>query len=167
MKTTIILIAVLFFDFSFLLAQPEEDIIKQIRQQFKTINDENKSYASEKQIIETEDAGVEQTLTTFFKGKQLMKIEVKFLGDMAESSNHYYYWNNQLFFIYSTNTYHAYNDGNIETTTNENRYYFDKNKLIRWLDSEKKQREKNSDEYKEKEKEWLEQATKFSSKYGK
>ncbi len=167
MKITIFLTAFILFNMYFSVAQNDEESIKKIREQFKTINDEIKTYTSELHDIENNATGIDQTVTTYFKGKQLMKIEEEFLGDMAESSNQYYFWNNQLFFVFTTSTYHAYIEGTEETTTNENRYYFSNNKLIRWLDCEKKQRDKNDKEFIEKEKAWIYQAEEYQIKYKK
>jgi hypothetical protein len=155
------------FNFSFAFAQTEEDVIKQIRQQFKTINDEIKTYTTKSDVSILEGSGAEQTITAYFKGKQLMKTEEQFMGDMAENTYHYYYWDNELFFVFNKYTYYAYIDGEDKAIINENRYYFDKNKMIRWIDSEKKQVSKSSDDFKQKEKENIAKAKKFINDYGK
>lgn len=161
MKIKIVFLILVLLNVGFVFAQNDEEIVKQIRQQFKTINDEIKTYTTQSHDSTLEESGADQSITAFYKGKQLMKIEESYLGDMSESSNHYYFWNEQLIFVYTTNTYHAYIEGKEETTINENRYYFSSNKLIRWLDSEKKQKDKNSDDFKQNETTWINQAQKY------
>ncbi len=159
MKILVFLITLAIFNSSYITAQTEEDMVKLIRQQFKTINDELKSYRSEFSSGTDEESGADWSVNEYFKGEQLMKVEEKYFGDMTENYNQYYYWNNQLFFIFTNYTYYMPDEsGSIVT---ENRYYFNKNKLIRWLDSEKIAKEKNTDDFKDNEKLWLEKAVKF------
>jgi hypothetical protein len=89
MKSKIIFtfIQLVFFNFSF--AQTEEDVIKQIRLQFKTINDEIKTYTTKSDDIHIDESASDISITAYLKGNQLMKIEEKCLGDMSETSNHY------------------------------------------------------------------------------
>jgi len=160
MKTFFFLVTLTFLNFSFVSAQNEEEIIKQIRQQFKTINDEIKTYAIKSDMLHIKESATDVDITAYYKGDQLMKVEEIFLGDMSETSNHYYFWNKQLFFIFSTNTYYKSNDGYTESIVAENRYYFSNNKQIRWLFGNSK-KDKNSNDFKNREKAWLKEAAKF------
>jgi len=167
MKLSIILSIFILNNLSLIFAQNDEEIFKQTRLQFKTINDEIKTYTTLSDDSTIVESGTDQIIIAYYKGKQLMKIEKNYLGDMAESSFQYYFWNQQLFFVFTTFTYHSYNDGNEQTVTNENRFYFNDNKLIRWLDSGKKQKDKNSADFKNEENNWIENAKKLLDKYKK
>ncbi len=167
MKSTIILSAFFLLNLSFIYAQSEDETIKLIRQQFKTINDEIKSYTSVSYEVPLADPTIGHTLITYYKGNSLMKIEEILFGDMTENSSHFYFWDDQLFFVFSTNTFHSYNDGNIEDFVTENRFYFSNNKLIRWMDSDKKQKDKNTKDFKDNESLWTEKAQTYLLEYAK
>jgi hypothetical protein len=84
---------------------------------------------------------------------------------MAENRNDYYFWNNELFFVFSTQTYYFEADGNMDKTVNEFRFYFDNKTMIRYLDSEKKSVSKDSPEFKTEEVRLLNNVEQFIKDY--
>ncbi len=83
-------------------------------------------------------------LERYYENNELKKAVVKFDGHQEDQVSEYYFWNNSLFFVYKTKVYYSkpkssddFAKSNKETA--ENRFYFQNDKLIRWLDNDKNQ----------------------------
>jgi hypothetical protein len=74
----------------------------------------------------------------------LRKAVVQFDGGRADLISEYYFWNDTLIFVLKTRTDYEKpkwaDDFNATSKTiKENRYYFNKDELIQWIESDKKQ----------------------------
>jgi hypothetical protein len=92
-------------------------------------------------------------LERWFSDRKLVKAIVTFDGDSEDLTSEYYFHDQRLFFVFKKKIeYHKPKwdkkfDPNKKTVL-ENRFYFDNNKLIRWVDSSKKMRKATDAEFK-------------------
>jgi hypothetical protein len=117
-----------------------EIIIKKIRAEFNKIN----SDTSRMRVIK-EDVNGQSTeggaATKFYENDVLKKIRVVFYGETGKSQTEYYFLNGQLFFCFEQNDYYnkpLYEKGMRVKKKAENRFYFGKQKLIRWITADGK-----------------------------
>lgn len=152
-------------DVSFIDNIDEEKVISDIREKFKSINEnaETTYIKKEHEIEASSSEGSE--VYSYYDKNDLRKIHVSFYGEIGKSIIEYYFWNESVFFIFRQD--YAYNSSiyNFEdmpelgieahdpekTIIEENRFYFNQNKLIRWLDPEKKQIDPLIPEFRQKE----------------
>lgn len=117
----------------------EEEVISDIREKFGAVNYNLNSYKKIKKDLmdETTEGG---ELEGYFKKEELKKIVTSYYGEMGKLIEEYYFWDNELFFVFTQD--YSYNmpmymDGSKVDKIDENRYYIHKNKLIRWLNPNK------------------------------
>lgn len=142
----------------------EEEIISDIREKFGAINYNINSYRKEKKDLmgESTEGG---KLEGYYKNGELKKIVTSYYGEMGKLIEEYYFWGNDLFFVFIQN--YSYNipmymDDSKVDKIDENRYYFHNDNLIRWLDTDK---EKVADsKFNQKETEILQKTTKLKEK---
>jgi len=102
-------------------------------------------------------------LTAWLLGGSLRKMTALHLGETGKASEDYYFWDNQLFFVLRVESrYTAPLSGKVKSTA-EDRFYFDDGKLIRWIDSSKKQNDPGSTNAQKRGSEILEQAKDFAT----
>lgn len=142
----------------------EEEIILEIRKKYADINNNINSYKKVKRdlIGESTEGG---ELEGYLNNGELKKLIATYYGEMGKLIEEYYFWDNRLFFVFTQD--YIYNkpmsmDGSKVEKKDENRYYFHKDKLIRWLDPNKAK--VNQSKRTEKEKEILQNANKLKEK---
>jgi len=139
--------------------------IKHIKEKFSLINNNAKNYE-----IRTKESGSEDfaaSLNIYLEGTKIRKLVFKVgrannSGELTE----YYYWDGKLFFVFSKlygPDFEKMEEGKIDIPLRhwENRYYFYNNKLIKWLDSNKKEVSPYSEEYSSAQKEILRESREF------
>jgi len=150
MKTNFTIIALLFFCIQVLQAQNENDPIKEIKDEFSLINKKLKDYKLvEKEANEESTEG--GSMKGYYENEQLRLLHCEFFGEMGKITEDYYYKDNQLFFVYTIKTDYSapiYVEESTEIATEENRYYIDNEKLIRWLGKDKKEVKNGSEAFK-------------------
>ena len=149
----LILISILF-----LTGYQDTDLIEKIRKEYNLINKSLDSYSK----IENNDINVFKDLSPdnysfesteiyqlaiinlirYYDSGEIKKAVVKFNGDRQDLISEYYYKNDSLIFVFKTRI-----DFNKPKWSDdfkpddkvliENRYYFNKGTLIKWIDSEK------------------------------
>ena len=125
------------------IAEPEnsyeEEIISDIREKFGAVNYNINSYKKvKKELMDESTEGGE--LEAFFKKEELKKIVASYYGEMGKLIKEYYFWDNDLFFVFTQEYSYdmpVYMDGSKVDKIDENRYYVHNDKLIRWLDPNK------------------------------
>jgi hypothetical protein len=114
------------------------DSIDSIRQHYPTINQNVKLYRRVKKNLSGFSAEGGE-LIAYFHGPTVMKMTATFFGETGRSNEEYYYWDEKLIFILSTeNHYDKPLSGKVVRKI-ENRFYFKDDKLIRWLDENGKE----------------------------
>lgn len=120
-------------------AKAEKDstelIILKIRKEYVSINADYKKYRiSLKDIMGLSTEGGE--LKNYYDGDELKKSVLNLFGEMGKSIREYYFAGKQVFFCYERNTEYDKpiykNDMRIKKIE-ENRYYFNREKMIRWI----------------------------------
>lgn len=144
--------------FSFLgaqsFAQSNDSIFNEIKSKYKSVLDNLKSYL----IVKFENDG-ESTEggegEAYYEGNKIRLIQQTWYGETGKRTTGYYFDEEKLFFVLDSK--YKYNrpiywdaeqakESNDKetfdpkkTTINEDRYYISNDKLIRWIDQEKKQ----------------------------
>lgn len=149
----LILISILF-----LTGFSDTDLIEQIRNEYNLINNSLGSYSK----IENNDINVYKDLNPdnysfesediyrlaminlirYYDNGELKKAVVKFNGDRQNLISEYYYKNDSLFFVFKTeldykNPKWSEDFNETEKKVLENRFYFNGEKLIKWIDFNK------------------------------
>jgi hypothetical protein len=151
-----------------LQAQNEEEIVKDIREKFTTVNTNLKSYEVKEYDLsgESTEGGA---LTAYSVDGNIVLLRAKYFGEMGNTTEEYYFYNNELYFSYwLTENYDmpVYMADAKVISKDEDRYYFNKQKMIRWLGKDKVKKDKNSQKFKDFEKIVLENADKLKAKLG-
>lgn len=141
MKKTVIILALLLFGLELISAQSKEKVLEEIRSEYKTIRNNITSYVKKFPEIElnTTEGG---HVTAYFNNKDLKLIEIIEFGETGKNITQYYFKNRKLLFAfdqqyrYNIPIYNEEFDAN-KTTIIEDRYYFHKEKLFLWLDTNK------------------------------
>ena len=149
-----IILTLLIFGTGHCFAQSNDSIISDIRTKYQHIRDNLKSYDTT--MIDIWDESTEGGQgTAFYDGNSLRLIETIWFGETGKRKTEYYFDNGQLFFAFDTDCEYnrpiywdekkakEFNDSITfdpnKTIVKEDRYYFHNEKLIRWLDNDKKE----------------------------
>ena len=149
-KITILLLVLISVNF-LSNAQSEEDHVKKIREMFASVNSNLKTFKIVEKDIEDEstEGGI---MKAYYDKDQLVLLHCEFYGETGNFKEDYYYNEDKLFFVFSVvSNYSApiYSEEEIKVSVEENRYYFAGDKIIRYLDKDKKKVDKNSEEFTE------------------
>ena len=114
------------------------DSVRAIRQHFTTINKGARRYKKiKKELAGFSTEGGE--LVAYLDGQVIVKIVATYFGETGRSLEEYYYWNGELIFVLRKEmTYDQPLSGKV-VRSEENRLYFEKRKLIRFIDQDGKQ----------------------------
>ena len=158
---TITALAFLVFPTVALTSAQPQDPIQSIRQHYAQIN----RNASRYKKVRKELSGFSAEggdLVAYFRAPAIMKMVATFLGESGKASEAYYYWDGKLIFVLRTDyRYDKPLSGKVARKT-EDRFYFSDKKLIRWIDDSGGQVAADTNEYQEKQKEYLESSKQFS-----
>lgn len=114
-----------------------EEKIKAIRQRYAEVEGELKHCKQVKRDLPGESAEGGE-LTGYFKGSSLCKMTARFYGETGNALEEYYFGEGQLVFVLRTESRYTKPLSGVVKNRTEERLYFVDNKLIRWLDAEKK-----------------------------
>lgn len=131
-----------------------QDPIESIRQHYAEINKNVASYRRVKKDL-TGFSGEGGQLVAYFHGPSVMKMVTTFFGETGRATEEYYYWNGKLIFVLRTEqNYDKPLSGKVVKTA-ENRFYFNEDVLVRWLNEAANQVASDSQAFSEKQKEYL------------
>lgn len=100
-------------------------------------------------------------LIAYLDGPAVVKLVVTHYGEMGRTSEEYYYSNGKLIFVFEkVSHYNKPMSGKVIRTV-ENRYYFDNDQMIRWIDENQKQADTSGEEFRSKQKDLLENSNRF------
>ena len=136
--------------------------IQTIRQQYAAINKGARRYKKvKKELSGFSLEGGE--LFAYFDGPAIVKIVANHFGESGKASEEYYYANGKLIFVLRKDYRYSQPMSGKVVSTRENRFYFQNDRLIRWLSEDGKQVGTASDEFKQKQDEYLDSSSKFLS----
>jgi hypothetical protein len=126
---------------------------------YKDLNPEKYSYEST-EIYRLAVVNLER----FYSDGKLVKAIAKFEGDREDLTSEYYFHDQLLFFVFKTKIEYDKPKWDQKFDPNkkiisENRFYFDSNKLLNWIDSNKKIKKPTDPEFKTKERQILSDAS--------
>lgn len=137
------------------------DPISTIREQYATINKSVASYKTVKKELSGFSMGGGE-LVAYLDGPKIMKIVATHYGEKGKALEEYYYWDDQLIFVFrKESTYDKPGSGKVVHTA-ENRFYFANDQLVRWIDENAKQIASSNSEYQKKEKDYLQLSREFT-----
>ncbi len=150
-------------------ANSQEQNIHAIRQQYNIINSNLRHYSQvERDLMGYSTEGGE--LKAYLKDSSPRKVSVQFFGCRHQIQEEYYFWDNRLVFVYQVRLSDTGLPSRKILSRTENRFYFKQGHLVRWLGSNKKQRQITNSEGRQQERtllhdsrEWLAVAKKPSS----
>jgi hypothetical protein len=139
----------------------EKQPVSSIRQRYAAINKGLAKY----RVVKKELSGFSTEggeLIAYFDGPAIVKIAATYLGETGRSFEEFYYWNEKLIFVYrKQDTYDEPMSGKV-VKTRENRFYFSKDELIRWINENAKQVAPGIGEYSEKQIHYLDSSKRFT-----
>ncbi len=135
------------------------DPIPAIRKQYSAINKRAARFRKVRKELSGFSLEGGQLIAYFDRGA-IVKIVSRHFGEGGNTTEEYYYANGQLIFVFERISYYDRPMSGKVIRTIENRYYFQDNKLIRWIDENGNSVSPNED-YRLKETELLERSNKF------
>ncbi len=157
MKRIFVLLAIsLLFNFTGVLAlrasenaDATADAIATIRSRYATINKNQQRYRKVKKDFSgySAEGG---TMEAYLDGKAVMKIVATHFGESGRAVEEYYYWDGRLIFVYRRDSMYDNPSSAKVVSTSEDRFYFDNDKLIRWIGGSGQQVPSAQNEYGEK-----------------
>lgn len=77
-------------------------------------------------------------LKAYFKDRSVKKLSATFFGETGKALEEYYFWNSELIFVFRVESHYTKPMSGVVKTKTEERFYFAEEKLIRWLNGQKK-----------------------------
>ena len=132
----------------------EQRSVAVIRERYATIDRGLSKYKTvKKELAGFSTEGGE--LTAYFEGPQIRKIVARFQGESGRALEEYYYWEDELQFVYrKEDSYKEPMSGKVARSV-ETRFYFEDGKLIRWLNSKGKPMRRGTAQFAEEQKKYL------------
>lgn len=138
-------------------------IINEIKKQYAEVNAKTASYSKvEKDILgQSTEGGV---MIAYYDNSDLKKITTTYYGEMGKSITEYYFNQNGLFFAFRSDFFYnkpIYEEGFKVASVEENRYYFYKHTLFKWLDKNIKSVNPDTKKYQQEDKYFIENIENF------
>jgi hypothetical protein len=135
--------------------------IQSIRGQYAAINRRAGRYRKiRKKLLGFSLEGGE--LVAYLDGPAVVKIVANHYGEGGRTLEEYYYANGKLIFVFARESCYDRPLSGKVVRTSETRFYFQNDRLIRWLDEDGKPVASGSAEYQDKQDEYLETSRKFA-----
>ena len=146
-------------------ARASGDTIETIRSQYASINKNIRRYKKVKKELSgySAEGG---TMEAYVEGGSLKKIVAHFYGEMERADEDYYFWNDQLIFVFRRDSAYSRPMSGKVVSTKENRFYFNNGRMIRWIEGSGKQVPVSYSGFSEKQNEYLESSRKFTELAG-
>jgi hypothetical protein len=141
---------------------PSESSINNIRRQYSTINKRANRFNKIKKELSGFSLEGGQ-LIAYTDGPAIVKLVATHYGEMGRTLEEYYYSNGKLIFVFEKVLHYNKPVSGKVVRTVENRYYFDNDRLIRWIQQNGKQADPSSEEFQLKQKELLENSNRFTA----
>lgn len=144
-------------------ARPQAtDPLLSIRREYASINSNLAKYkVVRKKLSGFSAEGGE--LVAHLDGRSIMKIAATFYGEMGRTREEYYYSDSHLIFVFSKQFSNARPLSGKVVRTKENRFYFNNDKLIKWINEDGKDSSAVNTEYAEKQDEYLKSSMQFKA----
>lgn len=146
---------------NFAVGQPQTpDPIHSIRKQYASTNKQARKYRKvKKELSGFSLEGGE--LTAYFDGPAIVKIAATYYGESGRAFEEYYYRDGKLIFAFRRDQQYDKPLSGKVARTQESRFYFQNDRLIRWLNEKGRQVAPGAAEFQQKQDEYLETSNKF------
>lgn len=136
------------------------DPIQTIRRQYTAINKGLARYKKVKKELSgfSLEGG---DLVAYLEGPAVVKMVANHYGEGGKSYEEYYYRQGKLIFVFRRDSRYDRPMSGKVVRTEENRFYFENDRLIRWLSEKGKQVTSDAPEYPQKQDEILQDSSKF------
>lgn len=136
------------------------DPVQTIRQQYAAINKGLAKYKKVKKKLSgfSVEGG---ELVAYLDGPAVVKIVANHYGEGGKATEEYYYSKGKLIFVYRKDYHYDKPLSGKVVRTEENRFYFENDRLIRWINESGKQVAPGTAEYRQKQDEYLQTSNKF------
>jgi hypothetical protein len=142
-------------------ARKPNEPIQTIRRQYAAINKGVRRYRKvKKELSGFSLEGGE--LVAYFNGPAIVKIVATHYGEGGQTVEEYYYANGKLIFAFEKVSHYDRPMSGKVVRTAENRFYFSDGKLISWIDENGQQSSTATEDYRQKEKQLLENSDKLA-----
>lgn len=117
-----------------------EQVILNIRNEFSKINNNNKLKYTQQSLDSTSEEG--GIIKKFYDNTDLKKVVISYYGETGKRVIEYYFKENEVIFVYEVEERYSRpitEDNSAKAKTKiENRIYFDKKKIVRWINDGKR-----------------------------
>jgi hypothetical protein len=136
------------------------DAIESIREHYAEINRNLSRYRKVRKQLPgySIEGGM---LEAYADGQAVRKIVATYYGETGKAVEEFYFWDGQLIFVFRKDFQYDRPLSGKTVSTRENRFYFDNNRLIRWVGESGRQVSSSKQEYSEKQREYLESSEEF------
>jgi hypothetical protein len=136
------------------------DPVQTIRQQYAAINKGLAKYKKVKKKLSgfSVEGG---ELVAYLDGPAVVKIVANHYGEGGKATEEYYYSKGKLIFVYRKDYHYDKPLSGKVVRTEENRFYFENDRLIRWINEPGKQVAPGTAEYWQKQDQYLQTSNKF------
>lgn len=136
------------------------DPIPSIRKQYVEINKQARRYRKvKKELSGFSLEGGE--LTAYFDGPAIVKIVANHYGESGRALEEYYYRAGKLIFVFRRDQQYDKPMSGKVVRTQENRFYFQNDRLIRWLNEKGRPVTPDTTDYEQKQDDYLQTSSKF------
>ena len=136
------------------LSSHAQDPIQVIRARYATINKRAAGYKTVKKELSGFSLEGGQ-MVAHMDGTKIMKIVASHFGEGGKAVEEYYYWDDQLIFVLRVDSRYDKPGSGKVVRKEENRFYFNEGRLIRWVGHKAKQVKSSNSEYPEQEKQYI------------
>lgn len=138
------------------------DPTQAIRQQYAAINKQARRYRKiKKQLSGFSLEGGE--LTAYFDGSSIVKIVANHYGESGRALEEYYYQDGKLIFVFRRDQQYDKPLSGKVLRTQENRFYFQNDRLVRWLNENGRPVAPGTTDFEQKKDDYLKTSGKFLS----
>lgn len=143
-------------------------IINEIKKQYIAVNAKEADYNKvEKDILgQSAEGGI---IIAYYHKSDLKKVITTYYGETGKAVTEYYFNNEGLFFALKSEYFYnkpIYEEGSKVVSIDENRYYFYKHTILKWLDKNKKSVSSDAKEYQQENKYFIEDTENFKKELG-
>jgi hypothetical protein len=133
---------------------PQADPIETIRQRYTQINRNAPNYRKVKKSLSGFSAEGGE-MTAYFHGPTVMKIVATYFGETGRATEEFYYWDGKLIFVFRKDSRYSKPLSGKVVSTKEDRFYFNNDKLIRWINPSGKEMAETAEGYAEKQSDYV------------
>jgi len=136
--------------------------VRAIRQQYERINNRQRKYRQIRKELSGFSAEGGQ-LTAYFDGQAIAKIVATYFGEGGKTTEEFYYSAGKLVFVFRRESRYDRPLSGKVVARKESRFYFQDDRLIKWIDEDGNSVPPTTNEFSDQEKEYLSTSSTLTS----